>query len=142
MVEPTASIVDAEKITEPVTEENVLTEEHQANASFGVVYVNDLARQAMLNEKKPVFPVGSIIVREKLETETSTKPQLLSVMIKRAKGFNKDAGDWEYFVADSSKDKTQVLEKKINCLSCHRSQAESDYVYRQYLTEEIRSKQR
>lgn len=139
MVGPTVSIVDAEKIAEPVTEENVLTEEHQANNSFGVVYVNELARQAMLNEKKPAFPVGSIIVREKLETDTSTKPQLLSVMIKRAKGFNKDAGDWEYIVADSSKGKTQVLEKKINCLSCHSSQAESDYVYRKYLPENVRS---
>ncbi|MBC7911916.1 MAG: cytochrome P460 family protein [Pyrinomonadaceae bacterium] len=144
MAGPTISIVDAEKITQPTPEENDNPDEAHPGSftSFGVVYVNELARQAMLNEKKPAFPVGSIIVREKLETEASTTPQRLSVMIKRAKGFNKNEGDWEYIVADSSKDKTQALEKKINCLSCHGKQAESDYVFRSYLAEDVLSKQR
>jgi hypothetical protein len=102
-----------------------------------VVYVNQIARKPMLTEKKPSFPQGSIIVREKLETETSATPALLSVMIKREKGFSPGNGDWEYIVADEADGKLQMLERKIDCTGCHSSQIEHDYVFRTYMPEPI-----
>ena len=105
-----------------------------------MVYVNELARQPMLTERKPSFPQGSIIVREKLETETSTTPALLSVMIKREKGFSLGDNDWEFIVADGAEGKLQLRERTINCMRCHSSQIESDYVYRYSLSRDDRLK--
>ena len=105
-----------------------------------MVYVNEIARQAMMAELKPNFPLGSIIVREKFQTEKSTTPALLSVMIKRAKGFSSGDNDWEFIVADGAEGKLQLREKTINCMSCHSSRIESDYVFRDSLSRDVRLK--
>lgn len=119
--------------------------------SFGVVYVNTIARQAMMLEKEPRFPIGSIIVREKLASATATEPQLLSIMLKREKGFNPAGGDWEFVVAKPSEAQLQKLEperqlqkleRAVNCLSCHGQQQAADFVFRTYLPEDVRAKQR
>src|SRR5436190_17769194 len=65
-----------------------------------IVHVNDIGRKAMLEEKNPKFPEGSVIVKEKLPEEKSQTPELLTVMIKQRKGFNPESGDWEYMVVD------------------------------------------
>ena len=96
--------------------------------TFGVVYANDLAREALAREGRVKFPAGSIIVREKLAHEADTQPQLVAVMIKRAPGFNRAGGDWEFIVTDAL---TNVRErqKKGSCVECHSSQAERDFVF-------------
>lgn len=137
------SIVDAEKPTLPTTEVTASQEAHPGSlTSFGVVYVNETAQQAMLQQKKPNFLVGSIIVRERPSSPDSTTPQLVSAMVKRQKGFNSSSGDWEFLVAESSAGKTQMQEKKVNCLSCHENQRESDFVFRTYLPEAVRLDQK
>ena len=60
-----------------------------------MVYVNDAAREAIMSGRPAKFPAGSIIVREKLATLDEARPELLAVMVKRARGFNPKAGDWE-----------------------------------------------
>src|SRR5262249_14280583 len=52
------------------------------------VYVNDVGKNAMMEQVKPQFPVGSVIVKEKLPDKSSQSPELLTVMIKKEKGFN------------------------------------------------------
>lgn len=147
MAPATVSIVDAEKSKQKAESK---TERAQARPgaqeeahpgsfiSYGVVYVNELAREAMMGAREPRFPVGSIIVREKLSTPESTEPQLLSIMIKREKGYDRAGGDWEFIVADNPEGKLRRLEKKINCLSCHGAQSGNDYVFRTYLPEKFR----
>jgi hypothetical protein len=102
---------------------------HEAGRSFGVVYVNSIARETMSAGPPGEFPRGSIIVREKLATTDNTKPQLLAAMIKRARGFNPAANDWEFLVIDGAMTKVRMRQKKGACLNCHVSQKARDYVY-------------
>jgi hypothetical protein len=97
------------------------------------VYVNDRGRRAMLEQKNPAFPEGSIIVKEKLAEEASTTPELLTVMIKRGKGFNSASGDWEYLVVDGTGVNIKAQGKLENCQSCHSARPATDYVFRTYL---------
>lgn len=133
-------IGDVEKETQKIEKQSDAQEDHQSVFTFGLVYVNDLARRVILEEKRPSFPVGSIIVREKLISQSDAKPQMLSVMIKREKGFDRAAGDWEFIVADSLEGKIQLRAKLINCLTCHGKQQDSDFVFRSYLPESVRLK--
>ena len=104
------------------------------------VYVNDVGRHAMMEEKTPHFPQGSIIIKEKLTTAKSTVPELLTVMIKRERGYNPESGDWEYMVVDGSGKSVQQRGKLENCQSCHQIDQDTDYVSRSYLPLDARGK--
>ena len=75
------------------------------------------------------FPRGSIIVREKLTKADDAQPQLLTVMIKRARGFNPKANDWEFLAVDGAMTKILERQKKGSCLDCHASEKARDVVY-------------
>ena len=107
------------------------THEEQAT-SFGVVYVNDIAREAMTAAQPAVLPRGSIIVREKLSKPDDAQPQLLAVMIKRASGFNSKAADWEFLVLDGAATEVKKRQKTGECQQCHASQQDTDFVFRRY----------
>jgi hypothetical protein len=104
---------------------------------FITVYVNLLGRQAMMTEKNPHFPQGSIILKEKLPSKDSTSPELLTVMIKREAGFNPENGDWEYMALDGAGKQVQARGRLENCQSCHTLVKTTDFVYRNYLPREI-----
>lgn len=112
----------------PSTKRNEDKKTHEGN-SFGVVYVNSLAREAVTAEPSIQFPRGAIIVREKLSKADDTQPQLLSVMIKRARGFNPAANDWEFLMVDGAMTKVWERQKKGSCLECHATQKTRDFVY-------------
>ena len=97
--------------------------------SFGVVYVNSLAREALNTGQLVRFPVGSIIVREKLAQADDAQPQLVTAMIKRGRGFNPKANNWEFLAIDGTLNKVLERQKKGGCLDCHASQAQRDFVY-------------
>lgn len=105
---------------------------------FFTVYINETGQRAMLKELKPGFPAGSIVVKEKLMSEDSGEPELLTAMIKREKGFNPESGDWEFLVLDGSGKKIEARGKLETCQSCHATKKNSDFVFRSYLPEEIR----
>lgn len=115
---------------------------------YFTVYVNDIGKEAMLSKEGLTFLVGSIIVKEKVaaamslkdanyETEQTTPttfdaPELLTVMIKRERGFNPECGDWEFRTASANG--TYRIGKKVDhCISCHVSKPESDFTFRSYL---------
>jgi hypothetical protein len=50
-------------------------------------------------------------------------------MIKRARGFNSAANDWEFLAVDGALTKIQERQKKGSCLNCHVSQKARDFVY-------------
>lgn len=103
------------------------------------VYVNDIGKHAMLDERIPKFPVGTIIVKEKLEKEDSKIPELLTVMIKREEGFNKENGSWEFLVFNGTA--TQIEKSnEASCMRCHIGYEAQDYVVRNYLTDEAKKK--
>jgi hypothetical protein len=104
------------------------------------VYVNDVGRPAMMEQAKPNFPEGSVIVKEKLPDKSSQTPELLTVMIKRGKGFNDENGDWEYMVTDGSGTKVEAQGKLENCQGCHQAKGQNDYVFRTYLPYDVKLK--
>ena len=104
------------------------------------VYVNESGRQAMMERAKPKFPQGSVIVKEKLSEPSSQTPELLTVMIKREKGFNPESGDWEYAVFDGTGSKLEARGKLENCQGCHLAKSRTDYIFRTYLPNDIMSK--
>lgn len=107
---------------------------------YFTVYVNEVGRKAMLDQKHPQFPAGSVIVKEKLSARDSQKPELLTVMIKQQKGFNPESGDWEYMVVDGSGTKMAGRGNLQNCQSCHVARPHTDYVFRTYLPDGVASK--
>jgi hypothetical protein len=106
-------------------------------SKFITVYVNDIGRHAMMEEETPHFPQGSMVVKEKLSTPTSTTPELLTVMIKRAPGYNPESGDWEYLVTDGTGKSIQKRGKLENCQACHLRDKSTDYISRSYLPPEV-----
>ncbi|MBV9957018.1 MAG: cytochrome P460 family protein [Acidobacteria bacterium] len=107
---------------------------------YVTVYVNAVGEDAMLNQQHPKFPEGSVIVKEKLAVQDDQTPELLTVMIKQKKGFNPASGDWEYMVVDGTGAKVEGRGKLQSCQDCHVANERSDYIFRTYLSAEVRDK--
>jgi len=126
-------IAPFERITQPVAARigfapagnNGMTD--HGGTSYARVYMNVEAVSALTNEKAE-FPVGSMIVREKLASETQASPELLTVMIKRWRGFSPKTNDWEFLVVGAELNKIKVRQKTGNCADCHRSVIQTDFV--------------
>jgi hypothetical protein len=106
---------------------------HEAGGvTFTRVYANEAAL-IEISKDKPIFPAGSMIVREKLLKAEDTTPELVTVMLKHEKGFSRKTGDWEYFVIDGNLSKVKQSEKTGSCSKCHVQAAETDMVFKTYL---------
>lgn len=102
------------------------------STTFAKIFANELAA-SVIKDAKPVFPAGSIIVREKLLKADDVNPELVTVMVKREKGFSPKSGDWEYFVLSGDLAKIKEQEKAGSCSKCHTQAKETDYVFREFL---------
>jgi hypothetical protein len=107
---------------------------------FITVYVNETGTEAMMQDRRPHFPQGSVIVKEKLPSKDSSSPELLTVMLKREAGYNRENGDWEYIALDGAGKEVQERGRLQNCQACHQMAKDSDYVYRNYLPPDVRTK--
>lgn len=96
---------------------------------FNVVYFNEAAGVALKAARPAKFPVGSIIVSEKLSKPDDAPPQRIAVMVKRAAGFNPSSGDWEFLVVNGALDRVRERQKKGRCAECHALQRENDFVF-------------
>jgi len=106
---------------------------HEKGAqTFARYFANDLAN-AEIYKAVPKFPVGAIIVREKLLKAEDTTPELVTVMVKREKGFSRKTGDWEYLVVEAGLDKIKQREKVGSCSRCHANAESTDFVFKTYL---------
>ena len=97
------------------------------------VYVNPEGRSAMFTPGRVVFPVGTIIVKEKRQAADPSYPELLTVMVKRSSGYNPETGDWDFAVLDGKAAAVQAQGKLENCMQCHKTAGTSDYIFRPYL---------
>ena len=100
---------------------------------FASVYVNPVGHPAFISERPTEFPEGSVIVREKISGKEPLTPELLTAMVKRAKGFNPASNDWEYMVLDGAGASVLSRGKLDSCDSCHSKQRETDFVFRSSL---------
>ena len=100
---------------------------------FITVYVNRTGQKAMMDFKTKSYPEGTVIVKEKLAKKDDKKPELVTVMVKRPKGFAPENGDWEFLVADASGKITARGKETKHCGTCHAVQVDQDHVFRTYL---------
>jgi Cytochrome P460 len=98
-------------------------------SSFGVAYANEVARGSILSKEPATFPLGSILVREKLSTPTAANPEVLVVMVKREKNFNPEGNDWEFLTVSGDMKKIEKRERQGKCQQCHASEAKHDFVF-------------
>ena len=103
------------------------------------VFVNPVGREEMMTRRSPKFPIGSMIVKEKLGSADSTMPEVLTAMIKREPGYDPENGDWEYLVLDGAASKIVEQGKLTRCSGCHRAYQRSDFVTRTYLPHQVLS---
>ena len=88
----------------------------------------------MFSKTAKVFPVGSVVVKEKKERrQESQQPILYTVMTKREKGYNPTVGDWEFSVVSGDGKTLQAEGRLDNCQACHLTKPESDFIFRSYL---------
>lgn len=98
---------------------------HETALGFG--YVNEVGRNGFQREPFS-FPVGTIIVRERL-WYGSANPDRLVVMIKRERSFNRKANGWEFLSVSGDGTKILKREKDGKCLKCHAEAAKDDFVF-------------
>ena len=116
--------------------------EHARNPHFEkyvTVYVNPVGRDAMLTQRIPRYPVGTVIVKEKHPSDDTDIIELLTIMTKMQAGYDPQHGDWQYMTAGADR-KVQSAGKIANCQSCHDKQSKTDYVFRNYLPHEVSAK--
>ena len=126
----------------PTVQQTQLESANPHSHKFISVYVNDVGRQAMMNDKLPHFPQGSVIVKEKLPAKDSASPELLTVMTKREAGYDPENGDWEYMAVAGDGRTVQARGKLEKCQACHVLEKATDYVSRNYLPREVWEKLR
>lgn len=103
------------------------------------IYMNEIAAEAF-RDRSTAYPVGSVIVKEKLgleydlfdtdgerERKTAKTASGVGGMVKRPAGYDPKHGDWEYFYFE---DPTKIEHGKIaSCVECHRGASATDYVF-------------
>jgi hypothetical protein len=99
------------------------------------VFVTSRGSDAM-KTGKGLYPLGTVILKEKFADAAGTKPLLFTGMLKRGKGYNTKAGDWQFFVLNS--DATIVTtDHTQSCIHCHAPLRATDFVSRRYLTAKV-----
>ncbi len=89
-----------------------------------IVYMNDLAANAF-GLRSPTYPVGSVVVKEKVRTGDEVYG--VGGMVKRKRGYDTSHGNWEYFYFAKT---TEIESGKLtNCIQCHQDVAVKDYVF-------------
>jgi hypothetical protein len=101
---------------------------------FLTVYVNPLGEKTFLNNAETEFPIGTTIVKAKLASKDAKMPELLTAMVKREVGYDPEHGDWEFLTVDGAGKKVTSRGKLKNCQSCHDSQKDQGFVFRNYLS--------
>jgi len=96
------------------------------------VYVNKTGEGAMYSKEPIKFPEGSVIVKERHDGPTGPL-QLMTVMVKGAKGSQPKTGDWQFYVTNAGSSLISRTGRLAHCETCHTKTKSTDYVYRTYL---------
>lgn len=99
--------------------------------TYARFYVNDVGFAEAL-KSEPTFPAGTLIAREKLLKAEDVDPEVVTVMLKREKGFSRKTGDWEYLVVSGDLKKVVKREKYGDCAACHKGAEKTDFVFNRY----------
>jgi hypothetical protein len=98
---------------------------------FYKTYVTPGGAEAIKAEKS-VFPEGTMIVKKKFVKGSEDSPELFTVMLKRERGFNPEAGDWEFITLSGDAKTVTSRGKQTSCIECHRLYKDHDFVTKNY----------
>ena len=113
---------------EPLPSPSATLQPDDHGLSFGIVYANSVAAPE-LDKPTRRFPVGSILVRERLDSITSITPITVIAMVKREPGFSKKTSDWEFLMFSGSDLKLHSRETAGRCAECHTNARDTDWVF-------------
>jgi hypothetical protein len=82
---------------------------------------------------KGVYPVGTVILKQKLLDAEGKVTEFYTGMRKREAGYNSDCGDWEFFTLDRTGEKVTAQGRIDSCMDCHVNYKWTDFVSRVYL---------
>ena len=86
------------------------------------VYVNDAGRDLIVREGSRAFPIGTIVVKEKLATLEGEVRNELGIMVKRG------PSSWQYLYWDNGT-LYQASDEVGHCAECHSAETEGDSVF-------------
>ena len=119
----------------------VILEGHEHFKAFGGfhhVYANDIALEALKQNRS--FPKGAVLIFELYQERTENhaiiegERLVIGVMEKDQDRFVESEGwGFEDFKFTEEGYQRMVTDARIQCLSCHRSKASTDFVYSKYL---------
>lgn len=98
---------------------------HEALVHF---YANPPGQRRQRNDP---FPVGAVLIKEKVGDEEGQQAYAVGGMRKREAGFDPGNGDWEYFYATLSG--AFSIGKLANCIACHSRARSTDYAFGAWL---------
>ena len=90
------------------------------------IYLNDAALQVKNENLNSIFPVGSVIVKEKFNQKNAVTPSLITVMEKVAN--RGKVSDWRYSMISVPDQRLITGKAKPNCQSCHVRYRRDDFV--------------
>ena len=102
---------------------------------FCHVYITDDGVNTM-KSGLGTYPVGTIIIKQKLADKQGKKIELYTLMRKMEAGYDPEHGDWEYSVVDKRAKTVLSRGRTDSCIECHQAHYETDYVTRAYLQRE------
>jgi hypothetical protein len=92
------------------------------------IYTNPLAKAEQAQAAPRLFPIGSAIAKDKLDSMSTMgdAPHAVAFMIKRGGTRFRDTGGWEFLLYPQSGDAQSLHEA---CAACHRGAQGGDYVF-------------
>lgn len=113
-------------------DQETVRESHGPHATKQIqVYANQAAERVLKGGKSKVFPIGSIIAKEKLLLqEHGPEFSGIAFMIKRSSEKFPETGGWEFQYFPSNESEQQQIQS--TCGGCHKT-APTDYVFADYL---------
>jgi hypothetical protein len=96
------------------------------------VYVTPPGAEIMRKNDATLFPVGTVVLKQKFVDRTAQSPILYTGMLKHPKGFNPDCGDWEFFTMAGDGKSVTARGRIDSCMNCHKRYSHSDFVTKRY----------
>jgi hypothetical protein len=96
------------------------------------VFANSVGEPRILAKRVTAYPVGTVLVKEKFADKRCETPEMATVMIKRARGYNPAGGDWEYAVVNDLGEMIMECGRLSKCQGCHVARKGQDFVFRTY----------
>jgi hypothetical protein len=78
------------------------------------------------------FPIGTVILKQKLADAASRQAILYTGMLKRETSYNPECGNWEFFTITGGGEAVTSRGRMESCMDCHKQYSRSDFVTKGY----------